>query len=194
MNTKHSKRKLIFDAALDPSENLDVHGKGTLRKGEVVITVRDRDTHIGAIHYSEAWEDSETGEKFPAFYSISTALPSESFETLLNADLDEAQIFLRFITDLGAPGITYGYDPDGKEKQWDVAQANPLDANTLIVAIVPREKPEPDLDEYRHVDVTPSALAPQPVVVIDPQLTRQLRSLWWAVVVIGGLALVKLYR
>ncbi|MCY1380490.1 hypothetical protein D9M69_683170 [compost metagenome] len=56
--------------------------------------------------------------------------------------------------------------------------------------IEPREKPKPEMDEYRPVEIPP----PAPVVVLDPQLTRQLSSLWWAIVVIGGLALVKLYR
>ncbi|WP_413790919.1 MULTISPECIES: hypothetical protein [unclassified Pseudomonas] len=194
-----SRRKMIFDAFVESSEELRVIEKGFLRKGDVSITTTPREGQIGSIYYVGAWRDSDTDSDYPHSFSIETSLPFESFEPVLNVDLDAYQIFLRFSTSLFGTGLTYDVAPDGSEKCWDTEKSNPVKAEEVVFVIVPRDKPAPGLSEDDHGEASrpvedSRTVEPPPIVLSDPQIIRHLRSIWWAIVMIGGLVLLKLYR
>lgn len=188
----YSTIKLVFDAIADHRDEINIKGKGTLLKhGSVTITSGELNPKIGSISYHDAWEDTDTGKNHPHFFEIVMLLPTLSFESILNTNLESSTIYLRFSTKLFDGGITYGYAPDGSEKEWDVEKENPVNAESISVTVMPREKLDSEIDESAAIEATASA--PSPQVILDPQLLHQVRSLWWVIVVIGGLVLAKLY-
>jgi hypothetical protein len=193
LSNDYSERKVIFDAFIPWPEELDIQSQsqsqGIVRQGDVTITCGVPDGPIGSIYYVAAWRDSETDSNHPHAISVQTALPIETFEAVLNANLDTSRIYLTVSTEDAA--FTYGYAPDGSEQNWDVGQSNPVKAENITIAVLPQDKPEPEPPEDLPEESSNVALSP--TLISDPQLIHHLRAIWWAIVIIGGLILTKLY-
>jgi hypothetical protein len=180
---------MIFDAVIPWNEDLDVKDQGDLRKGNVSIKCGVSEGSSGSIHYLGAWRDSETDSDYPHSFSISTALPVSTFEMLLDADLDASQVHLTFDSEDAA--LTYGYAPDGSEVNWDVGLSNPVKAENLTIVLLPQEEPEAVTIEEPLAES--SIALPSSVLISDPQIIQHLRAIWWAIVIIGGLIVARVY-
>lgn len=190
LSSSSSVRKVAFDADIPWPDQLDITGHGPVRKGVVGITCNDADAPIGSVQYLTAWRDSDTKTEHPHLLAISTKLPAESFDFLLNANLDNSKLCLTLYIDGDAP-FTTGYAPDGSEQTWDVEQSNPVKAIHTVIAVLPLDKMDsaPLADEHEERN----NLTPSPVLIADPQVVYHLRAIWWSIVIIGGLILAKLY-
>ncbi|QUG93154.1 hypothetical protein GR140_30815 (plasmid) [Pseudomonas putida] len=184
----YSQRRLCFEAFLSAQDELTVLSKGPLRKGEVTFTTTPHESLIATLKYIEAWEDRDNDVKHSHSFSLGAVLANEAFDLLMSVDLTVNQIYLTFDTDIFDSGLTYGYAPDGSEKYWDLEKEDPLKATSFSIAITAKEKAEEEPPEQELEERLPQ----HPTVVTDLQLLRQLRAIWWTIMVLGSLILIKL--
>lgn len=182
----YSQTKLRFDAVLPAGDELNVLNKGLLRKGDVTFVTEPHESLIATLKYVDAWEDKDDDVTHQHAFSLAAVLGNEAFEPLMSVDLDVNRVYLTFDTDLFSSGLTYGYAPDGSEKVWDLEKEDPLKAESFTVVIKAKEEAEEEAPELEERPPQP------PTVVTDPQLLKQLRAIWWAIVVLGCLILIKL--
>lgn len=184
----YSQRRLLFEAVLSAGDELNVLNKGQLRKGDVTFTTKPHERLIATLKYIGAWEDKDNDAKHPHSFSLAAVLSNEAFYPLMSVDLDVNQVYLTLDTDLFDSGLTYGYDPNGSEKIWDLEKEDPLKAESFTIVIKAKEEAEEEVPEFELEERSPQP----PTVVTDPQLLKQLRTIWWAIVVLGSLILIKL--
>ncbi|MEW5511979.1 hypothetical protein ABGT16_05100 [Pseudomonas asiatica] len=187
-DSDYSQRRLCFEAFLSDRYDLTVLSKGQLTKGEVTFTKTPHGSLIATIKYIEAWEDMDNDVKHPHSFSLGAVLDNEAFDSLMSVDLAVNHIYLTFDTDIVDSGLTYGYAPDGSEIYWDLGKEDPLKATSFSLVITAKEQPEEEPPELELEERLPQ----QPTVVTDLQLLRQLRAIWWTIMVLGSLILIKL--
>jgi hypothetical protein len=150
---------------------------------------------FGLISYQEAWEDSETDRKFPAWILIKVLVPASTFLAFLDSDLEQTSIYFSIDTDLLSGGLKYGNAPDGSEKEWDVDEKAHVRAESFSFRLQPIEaKPEPTEPEEPAAMApsrTPPLLPPE-FVVHASRISQLINRLFWAVVAIGVILLLRM--
>jgi hypothetical protein len=184
----YNQRRLLFDAVLTLREELNVLNKGLLRIGGVTFTTEPHESLIATLKYLDAWEDTDDEVTHQHSFSLAAVLGDEVFESLMSVDLSVNRAYLAFNTDLFRSGLTFGYAPDGSAKVWDLEKEDPLKAESFTIVIKAKDEAEEETSEFELEERLPQP----PTVVTDPQLLKQLQAIWWAIVILGSLILIKL--
>ena len=151
----------------------------------------ERPGYISIAYPPRDWKGSE---KFPPFFEIKISLPADTFLCVLRTNPETRLIHLWVDTStiIQEDGLVYGNDPTGNEIEWRVEKKNYAHAKSITLKINPC--PDDALGAEPSPEVKQQELpVPTPVLVNTSDLASAINRLFWAVVLIGLLLILKAY-
>ena len=153
-------RIITLDAVLDDGEDVRISKTHSLRNAKWSIYLHELDIfneHVAtldAIGMLSYWAESKYSDDFsPESCNASLAIPDVRFESLLSI-LQTGCLPERI--NISVSGLTYGWEPDGSAKEWDVKtnKSAPIINISFQVPLAAVPKPftdELNLDNAEHI-------------------------------------------
>lgn len=181
-----AQRESIKLSSDEKFENLD--GRVTVFP-DVGETQEDQNA-FGTLHYFAARDDDFY--PFPPSFIVQTTIPQGQFDELLSA-AKFGRVPSKISVDI--EGMEHDWQPDGSGKKWDNKASPRLPVNSVRFSVPLIPYTDEDGSERRRSE---NAM-PATVLQVDQlmqrldnhtgEITKTLRHVFWAIVILGGLAL-----
>lgn len=193
-------RDAVVDGALAPfhvevSEN-GKFGVPALGNKESDLWSFGAPDRLALVRFSPAWTHSEFGAhdaKIVAFVNV----PREVFDMLLHSDMSTAVITFNLRSKLSDENFKYGWRPDGSDVVWTIGsdEATHFYAESFEFGFEPRGNDETALDvtATSHAQDPSTRTAPTEIVVNTEPLSAQVNRVFWLLLIVSALLLLKLY-